>query len=331
MKKFLKIFIILALFSVNIVSAKSSIKIKDLNDGGVQIFPNTDSSSYKIYYQWVKFPDKNIKEKEALEKQLASLEEDYAELIKEQQQIEEAEKDLESKNQEVENLQRDKSTIIASYDSKILDLDKKIDQNTAEMNSAIECFNSSTCTSSFGSVEAIQQFYENKQNTYIFDKNNYITQKSSAEQYYNYEIQQLENEISDLQKIIDKKSSNLDAINSLKSRIEEIKNEIIDLAKYDDNKWVVTTNLVIPKPTSSTEDNYVLWVKLQTKEGVVYASLDSKSLVKKNTTTSGDQENNKTIENPETSDYVLKFGVIGLLSLVAISITVKKLKSIKNI
>lgn len=76
MKKILGVLMVLVLFSMDIVSAKSSVSISP-SDKEFKIYPSTDSSSYKIYYQFVKVSNDKLKVKEDLQRQLKNLEGDY--------------------------------------------------------------------------------------------------------------------------------------------------------------------------------------------------------------------------------------------------------------
>lgn len=66
MKKFLEIFMVLVLFSMDIVSTKSSVSISS-SEKEFKIYPSTDSSSYKIYYQFVKVSKEKLKVKDDLQ------------------------------------------------------------------------------------------------------------------------------------------------------------------------------------------------------------------------------------------------------------------------
>lgn len=331
MKKVLKLFVIASLCAVNVVSAASSVTIKDLGEKGIQIFPQTDSSSYKIYYQWVKFNEESLKQKKDLDKKIAGLEDDYEDKLHKKDEIQQAKEDLEEAESEKEKLEKEKAEELADYDKEIERAHVQIQEAEEAKQAALSCFNTSGCSTSFTSENEIVGYFDyeiSKLDSSIRDN---TAKKAAAELEYNNAIDVMEDRIHDYEMIVADEPTILQEIQDLETEIKNLRNQIFDLAKYNEKDWNETNSLVISKPATETAEDYVLWIKLATDEGeIVYASIDSKSLVKKSSTISNNATE-ESVKNPETSDYVLKFGIVGLISLGVMGLSIKKLKAIKNI
>lgn len=163
-------------------------------------------------------------------------------------------------------------------------------------------------------------------------------ERQAATNSYNQEISKINSDITRYTSVANEASSKMKELQSnmnyYSDEINRTKEEMVDLTKYDDGKWIETSNLIIPKPTSDSEEKYVLWIKLQTKEGeIVYASADGKTLVEKSTTVKNNSSqktaSNQKVKNPNTSDSILKYGCAVLLLVMGSVLTTKKLKLMK--
>ena len=326
MKKILGILMILVLFSMDIVSAKSSVSISS-SEKEFKIYPSTDSSSYKIYYQFVKVSNENLKVKEDLQNTLKNLEGQLSNSENEYSKTENI------KNTAVENITRAeaaKTSADTDYQNLLSDFTVRENNLSKNIDGRLNCVRSTTCQTS-DTEQSLQEEFES-------GRSRIETERQAATNNYNQEISKINSDMTFYTSVANESSSKLEQlqndINYYSNKINQIQEEMVDLTKYDNNKWLETTNLVIPKLTSESEEQYVLWIKLQTKEGeIVYASADGKTLVEKNTTVKNNSNqktaSNQKVKNPNTSDSILKYGGALLLLVTGSVLVTKKLKLMK--
>lgn len=326
MKRFMGILMVLVLLSMDIVSAKSSVSISS-SEKEFKIYPSTDSSSYKIYYQFVKVSKEKLKVKDDLQNTLKNLEGQLANSENEYSKTENI------KNTAEENLSRAeaaKTSADTDYQNLLNDFTVRENNLSKNIDRRLACVRSASCQTS-DTEQSLQEEFES-------GRSQIETERQTATNSYNQGVSRINSDITYYTSVANEASSKLtqlqNDISYYSNQINQIQEEMVDLTKYDNNKWIETTNLVIPKLTSESEEQYVLWIKLQTKEGeIVYASADGKTLVEKSTTVKNNSSQktafNQKVRNPNTSDSILKYGGALLLLVTGSVLATKKLRLMK--
>lgn len=322
MKKIFQLVVVGCMLSFINVSAANSIVITDLGNQGVRVTPST---SGKIYYQWIKLTDEMKKSIKTINNEITKNNSSLEDAKKELSKIQKVEEKLNRAQSELSELKNEKIQIENEYSAKIANKNAEIKRENQNYDQELSCFNDSGCMSQYNSIEEIKSNHNDKIKSLEQELAILENGKETNLATISNKIDVKNNDINTYKKQISGKATLENQIQSYMTKLFQLKNNYYEVIKYNDDNWIETDDQIIEKPTSDTEEDYVLWVMLVTDDGdTTYASQEFKSIKSSEKSVSSKETNSEV--NPKTSDKGLIYGGGFILTAATIIAVRKKIK-----